>query len=124
MSFLNSDLRFKGLSQICRVAVLVPKDNSKEWFIKNILSKNIETVCALPIIKTESGTRKRIVEVIIPEITIPHNGEPSEFSDKRIQDLLILLRPLFHRTGNLIKGSVQYVKTWSSCVSQWAFDLG
>ena len=53
---------------------MVPKDNSREWYIQNILSKNIETVCALPIIKTESGARKRIVEVIIPEITMPNFG--------------------------------------------------
>ena len=72
--FLIVDSRFKGLSQICRVAVSVPEGNSREWYIQNILSKNIETVCALPIIKTESGSRKRIVDVIIPEITMPSFG--------------------------------------------------
>ena len=30
---------------------------------------------------------------------------------------MILLRPIFKKTGNLIKGSIKYVTQWSQCVS-------
>jgi hypothetical protein len=44
------------------------------WYLNHVLYKNIQTVCGLPLIKTESGSRKRIVEVIIPEITMNFQG--------------------------------------------------
>ena len=81
--FLNSDSRFKSIAKICQVSGRVPRDIDTMWYLNNVLYKNIQTVCGLPLIKTESGSRKRIVEVIIPEITKNFQGQ-SEFSDERI----------------------------------------
>lgn len=38
---------------------------------------------------------------------------------------MILLRPIYKKTGNLIKGSIKYVTQWSLCVSSpnWYMSL-
>jgi hypothetical protein len=73
-------------------------------------------VCSFNLVKTESGGRRKLLEVIIPEI-LANSAGVVEFSEKRIEDLMRLLRPIHKRTGNLIKGSTKYVTSWTLCVS-------
>jgi hypothetical protein len=116
MSYLITDRKYKGSTKLCLLSGQIPKDIDKDWYIKNILNQNIQSVCSLKLVKTESGERRKLLDVIIPEILAKQPGEV-ELSEKRIEDLMILLRPIYKKTGNLIKGSISYIRKWSLCVS-------
>ena len=68
MGFLITDRKYKGITKLCLLSGQIPKDIDKDWYIKNILNQNIQTVCSLKLVKTESGERRKLLEVIIPEI--------------------------------------------------------
>jgi hypothetical protein len=68
ISYLISDRKYKGITKLCLLSGQIPKDIDKDWYIKNILNKNIQSVCSLNLVKTESGERRKLLEVIIPEI--------------------------------------------------------
>ena len=68
MSYLITDRKYKGSTKLCLLSGQIPKDIDKNWYIKNILNQNIQSVCSLKLVKTESGERRKLLEVIIPEI--------------------------------------------------------
>jgi hypothetical protein len=73
-------------------------------------------LCSFKLVKTESGERRKLPKVIIPELLPNKTGAPG-FSGKMIEDLMRLLIPIHKKSGNLIKGSVKQVKQWSIFVS-------
>jgi hypothetical protein len=68
MSYLTTDRKYKGSTKLCLLSGQIPKDIDKDWYIKKILNQNIQNVCSLNLVKTESGERRKLLEVIIPEI--------------------------------------------------------
>jgi hypothetical protein len=80
MSYLITDRKYKGSTRLCLLSGQIPKDIDKDWYIKNILNQNIQSVCSLNLVKTESGERRKLLEVIIPEIEA-NKGGGAVFSD-------------------------------------------
>ena len=70
MSYLITDRKYKGSTKLCLLSGQIPKDIDKNWYIKNILNQNIESVCSLNLLKTENGERRKLLEVIIPELEV------------------------------------------------------
>jgi hypothetical protein len=68
MSYLTTDRKYKGSTKLCLLSGQIPKEIDKDWYIKKILNQNIQNVCSLNLVKTESGERRKLLEVIIPEI--------------------------------------------------------
>ena len=68
MKYLTTDRKYKGSTKLCLLSGQIPKDIDKDWYIKKILNQNIQNVCSLNLVKTESGERRKLLEVIIPEI--------------------------------------------------------
>ena len=46
-----------------------PSGVDKNWYLQCFLNPTIKSICSFPIIKTGSGTKVSIPEVIIPEVT-------------------------------------------------------
>ena len=60
MSYLITDRKYKGITKLSLLSGQIPKDiqQEKDWYIKNVLNKNISSVCSLNLVKTESGERR------------------------------------------------------------------
>ncbi len=48
---------------------VVPSGVEDQWYLKNFLNPTIQSIFSLKIVKTVSGHKLPIYEVIIPEIT-------------------------------------------------------
>jgi hypothetical protein len=93
LSYLISDRKYKGVTKLCLLSGYIPNNVEKSWYVPKILIENIRTVCSLNIVKTESGKRMKVTEVIFPNI--PKGAE--EFSEKRIVDLMNILKPVYQK---------------------------
>ena len=58
MRYLIADQKYKGITKLCMLSGLIPKEIDKDWYIKNILNRNIQTLCSFNVVKTESGERR------------------------------------------------------------------
>jgi hypothetical protein len=47
----------------------IPSGVEEQWYLKNFLNPTIQSICSINILKTVSGHKLPLYEVIIPEIT-------------------------------------------------------
>lgn len=83
---------------------VVPLGVEESWYLKHFLNPTIQTICSIPIVKSVSGHKLRIYDIILPEVTYSasfdaYGRQKIHLEEEKLKALWEILN-IFHQSGN------------------------
>jgi len=95
---------FKSKTSGMIMSGVIPSGVEESWYLKHFLNPTIQTICSIPIVKTVSGHKMRIYDIILPEVTYSastdaYGRQKMLLEEEKLKALWEILNMFHHRAN-------------------------